>query len=47
MLNTDSDRAYYGFGHIKKANEQKAIDTLLVTDDLFRLACASRFRVDF
>jgi protein pelota len=36
MLNTDADRAYYGYDHVKFANEQKAIDTLLVTDELFR-----------
>ena len=36
MLNTDPDRAYYGFNHVRAANEAKAIDTLLVTDELFR-----------
>jgi len=36
MLNSDPDRAYYGFAHVKRANEAKAIDTLLVTDELFR-----------
>jgi hypothetical protein len=36
MLNTDPDRAYYGFAHVRRANEAKAIDTLLVTDELFR-----------
>uniref|UniRef100_A0A6A7G9S5 Protein pelota homolog n=1 Tax=Hirondellea gigas TaxID=1518452 RepID=A0A6A7G9S5_9CRUS len=38
LLNTDPDRAYYGYGHVTKANELNAIDTLLVTDDLFRSA---------
>jgi len=36
MLNTDPDRAFYGLKHVLKANEHKAIDTLLVTDELFR-----------
>jgi len=36
MMDTDPDRAYYGYGHISKANEQLAIDSLLVTDELFR-----------
>lgn len=36
MLNSDPDRAYYGFAHVRAANEAKAIDTLLVTDELFR-----------
>lgn len=38
MLNSDPDRAYYGFAHVQKANELKAIDTLLVSDELFRSA---------
>ena len=38
MIDMDPDRAYYGFNHVQKANEELAIDTLLVTDDLFR-AC--------
>ena len=36
MMDTDPDRAYYGFAHISKAHEQLAIDSLLVTDELFR-----------
>jgi protein pelota len=36
MIDTDPDRAYYGYNHVQKANEELAIDTLLVTDDLFR-----------
>jgi protein pelota len=36
MMDTDPDRAYYGYGHIAKAHEQLAIDSLLVTDELFR-----------
>ncbi|KAJ1982841.1 Translation factor pelota [Dimargaris verticillata] len=37
-LNDDPDRAYYGLDHVIKANEQDAIDTLLITDELFRSA---------
>jgi protein pelota len=36
MMDTDPDRAYYGFLHVSKAHEQLAIDSLLVTDELFR-----------
>ncbi|GFH58401.1 protein pelota [Chaetoceros tenuissimus] len=36
MIDTDPDKAYYGFNHVHKANEEMAIDTLLVTDELFR-----------
>eukprot|EP00040_Diaphanoeca_grandis_P017510 m.91474 g.91474 ORF g.91474 m.91474 type:complete len:386 (-) comp26472_c0_seq1:104-1261(-) len=36
MLNTDADRAFYGYNHVAHANEQQAIETLLVTDALFR-----------
>lgn len=36
MMETDPDRAYYGFDHVSKAHEQLAIDSLLVTDELFR-----------
>jgi len=32
----DPDRAFYGPGHIEIARERGAIDTLLVTDALFR-----------
>ncbi|KAI7866609.1 hypothetical protein BDF14DRAFT_1727975 [Spinellus fusiger] len=38
MLNHDPDRAFYGYGHVAKANEQGAIGTLIVTDELFRSA---------
>ena len=31
MMDTDPDRAYYGFAHVTKAHEQLAIDSLLVT----------------
>jgi protein pelota len=36
MLNNEPSRAFYGPKHVFKANEQSAIETLLVTDDLFR-----------
>ncbi|KAL7580219.1 hypothetical protein ACA910_012964 [Epithemia clementina (nom. ined.)] len=36
MMEVDPDRAYYGYDHVAKANEQMAIDSLLVTDELFR-----------
>ena len=36
LMENDPDRAYYGYDHVAKANEQLAIDSLLVTDELFR-----------
>jgi protein pelota len=36
MMHDDPDRAYYGYEHVARAQEQLAIDTLLVTDELFR-----------
>jgi protein pelota len=38
MMDTDPDRAFYGYEHVNKAQEHLAIDTLLVTDELFRSA---------
>ncbi|CAG8441080.1 3848_t:CDS:10 [Acaulospora morrowiae] len=38
MLNEDSDRAFYGWDHVKKAEERGAIGTLLLSDELFRSA---------
>ncbi|CAI2171875.1 16083_t:CDS:10 [Funneliformis geosporum] len=38
MLNDDPDRAFYGWNHIKKAEERGAIGTLLLSDGLFRAA---------
>lgn len=35
-LNTDSDRAYYGYRHVKAACDRGAVATLLVSDALFR-----------
>ncbi|XP_071944987.1 protein pelota homolog isoform X2 [Antedon mediterranea] len=36
MLNTEQDRALYGVKHVEKANEASAIETLLISDTLFR-----------
>jgi protein pelota len=36
LMETDPDKAYYGYHHVLKAHEQLAIDSLLVTDELFR-----------
>ena len=38
MLKNDPDRAFYGFDHVNQANERLAIQTLLVSDELFRSA---------
>lgn len=46
MLQNEPDRAFYGVDHVEKANEMLAIETLMVTDDLFRstnLATRKRF----
>nr|UST29492.1 pelota [Haliclona caerulea] len=37
-LQNEPDRAYYGIRHVEKANEAMAVETLLVTDKLFRSA---------
>lgn len=42
MLNTDPNRAFYGTKHVMIANEQGAIQTLLLTDELFRSADVKR-----
>jgi protein pelota len=36
MLKVDPDRAFYGIGHIEHACENGAVDSLLVSDALFR-----------
>lgn len=36
MLNSDADRAFYGYRHVSEANQRGAIQTLMVTDTLFR-----------
>lgn len=35
-MDTDPDKAYYGYDHVAKAQEQLAVNSLLVTDELFR-----------
>mmetsp|Transcript_27792 Transcript_27792/g.50192 ORF Transcript_27792/g.50192 Transcript_27792/m.50192 type:complete len:422 (+) Transcript_27792:96-1361(+) len=36
LLDTHPDKAYYGYFHVQKANEELAIDSLLISDELFR-----------
>ena len=36
LLQTEPSRAFYGLKHVQKANEAQAIDTLLISDNLFR-----------
>jgi len=36
MLADEPDRAFYGLKEVERANEMQAIETLLVTDELFR-----------
>lgn len=36
MLQNEPNRAFYGLAHVERANEMAAIETLLVTDELFR-----------
>jgi protein pelota len=36
MLKNEPDRAFYGYDHVFKANERLAVQTLLVSDELFR-----------
>lgn len=38
LVDTNPDKAYYGYFHVLKANEELAIDSLLITDELFRAA---------
>lgn len=38
VLNTDMDKACYGYSHVRAAAERGAIGTLLVTNELFRSA---------
>mmetsp|Transcript_21363 Transcript_21363/g.48191 ORF Transcript_21363/g.48191 Transcript_21363/m.48191 type:complete len:430 (+) Transcript_21363:79-1368(+) len=46
MLADDPDRAYYGYNHCVKADELLAIETLLVTDTLFK-ACDTATRLKY
>lgn len=36
ILQTEPARAYYGKNHVIKAAENQAIETLLISDNLFR-----------
>ena len=36
MLQIEPARAFYGPAHVEKANESQAIETLLISDHLFR-----------
>ncbi len=38
MLSNDPSRAFYGPGHVEAAHERLAVQTLLITDELFRSA---------
>jgi len=42
MLKNEPDRAFYGYNHVKLAQERMAIQTLLLTDELFRAADIAR-----
>ena len=37
MMARDSSRAFYGPGHVQAAHELGAVQTLLITDTLFRV----------
>ena len=45
MLGQDSARAFYGPGHVRAAHELGAIQTLLISDTLFRVNDVAK--VDF
>lgn len=36
VLQSEPSRAFYGLKHVMTANEAQAIDTLLISDNLFR-----------
>lgn len=36
MLQTEPAKAFYGTKHVERANEAQAIETLLISDNLFR-----------
>ncbi|KAK6740148.1 hypothetical protein RB195_008552 [Necator americanus] len=36
LMSTEPDRAFYGYKHVAMANAEQAIDTLLLSDSLFR-----------
>lgn len=39
MLQTEPAKAFYGVAHVEKASEAQAIETLLISDSLFRCVC--------
>jgi len=43
MLGIDQSRAFYGYDHVAAAAEAQAVDTLLVTDSLFRYFVSFHF----
>lgn len=45
MLSTEPDRAFYGLKQIQEANEALAIETLLISDELFRSSDVIQRRV--
>lgn len=36
MLQVEPAKAYYGLSHVEKAVESQAVETLLISDNLFR-----------
>ena len=44
VLQSDPDRAVYGPVPVIKANEEQAVETLLITDELFRCGLPTFFR---
>ena len=36
MMKTEPDRAFYGLKHVELAAERLAVQTLMITDELFR-----------
>lgn len=36
LMSTNPDKAVYGYAHVKLAIKEMAIDTLMVSDSLFR-----------
>ncbi|XP_022258840.1 protein pelota-like isoform X2 [Limulus polyphemus] len=42
MLQTEPNRAFYGIKHVEKACEAQAIETLLISDNLFRTRPVNR-----
>ena len=46
MMAKDSARAFYGPGHVQAAHELGAVQTLLITDTLFRVNNVTQARLD-